>query len=161
MVQVIRRSTPVGWRQHSEFEDVANACLAEAVGRFDAGRGVPFEGFLAQVARRRVPELLRRYAAKSATASTDEEWVQAYLEQRGGQADDLAQPPNNAIVNVDSWDVVQRFARSLPPAEAEIVMLFAGGLSPAEVARRRRVGRSAVSQAISRMRPKAEVLKAA
>lgn len=160
-IEVVRRNTPAHWRRHSEFESVANECLAEAIRAFDPGRGVPFEGFLAHIARRRVAEVLRRFAGKAEWASIDDDGIRDYLELRGDQHDDVAPQRRDAIAEVDSIDVVRRFAAPLPAAERETAMLLAHGLRPAEVARHRDVARSAVSNAIARIKPKAEILRAA
>jgi DNA-directed RNA polymerase specialized sigma24 family protein len=152
-IQVIRRNTPAAWRGHSEFELAANECLAEAIRSYDPSKGVPFEGFLAGVAKRRVPEVLRRFTAKEAATPMDPQLVKDILDTRADEHD--------AIGQADSMDVVTRFARTLPPADAEVVLLLAQGLTPAEVARYRQVGRSAVSNAITRIRPRAEALRAA
>ncbi len=162
LINVIRRNTPPCWRSDSEFESTANECLAEAIRAYDPGEGVPFEGFLAYVARRRVPEVLRRFASKEEFAfPAEEDWMSEYVAQRGDQPDDVAPQDHDPIGEVDSMDVVQRFADTLPPADRETVLLLAYGLKPVEVASYRKVGRSAISNAIARIKAKEEILRAA
>lgn len=160
-IEVIRRNTPAYWRRHSEFESVANECLAEAIRMFEPGKGVPFDGFLAHVAGRRVPEVLRRFDRGEDWASTDEDDVREYLDLRGDQPDDVAPQRHDPIAEVDSMDAVVRFAATLPAADRETAVLLAHGLRATEVARWRGVGRSAVSNAIARIQAMAEILRAA
>lgn len=162
-IEVIRRNTPPYWRYHDEFESTANECLAEAIRCFDPRKGVPFEGFLACVARRRVPEVLRRFTRWQECASTDEDWMADYLDQRGDQPDAVAPHSHDAFAHGESMSVVQTFARPLTRTEAEIVVLVAVGLALADIARHRGVVPGALSNAIARIRNRrnAEILKAA
>lgn len=162
-IEVIRRNTPPYWRYHSEFESTANECLAEAIRCFNPDRGVPFEGFLAHVARRRVPEVLRRFARWEECASTDEDWMGDYLAQRGDQPDSVAPQSDHAFDHAESMNVVRAFVRPLTRAETQIVLMLAIGLALADVARNRGVVPGAVSNAIARIRIKRnpETLRAA
>jgi RNA polymerase sigma factor (sigma-70 family) len=154
LIKVIRRNTPPRWRNHTEFQSTANECLAEAIRSFDPERGVPFEGFLARVARLRVPEQLRRYARGDVIISIDEERVSDDYAAQHGNTADLVMSVQDSIANLDSTDVIWNLADTLPQADRQTLLLLAAGLTPTEVAKHRNVGRSAVSNSISRIRSK-------
>jgi hypothetical protein len=151
-IAVIRRNTPRRWRQHSEFESTANECLLEAIRRFDETRGVPFEGFLAFVASRRVKEVLGRYDDGKVVASTDEDWMADYLAERGDQPDSVAPHQRDDIAETDSMDVVVRLAEPLTPVCQQTMIMLAGGYTPGDVAFIRGTSRPAVSKVIGRIR---------
>lgn len=151
-IAVIRRNTPRHWQKHSEFESTANECLFEAMRRFDATKGVPFDGFLACVARRRVTEVLRRYDDGEVIASTDEDWMADYLAERGDQPANFAPHHRDDIAHTDGMDVVVRLAKLLTPACAQTMIMLAEGYTPGDVASFRGTSRPAVSKVIGRIR---------
>lgn len=115
------------FRDPNEAEDLAQEVwvgVGRGLARFEGGEAA-FRAWLFTIARRRVSDLRRRRARHPVEPTADERF--ALLEA----ADD---PESAALAAIEGDDALARITASLPPDQAEVVILrLVGGLDAAQV----------------------------
>lgn len=166
-MRCLRSCVPAWAAAHQEFETVADEELARALRSFDVAKGVPFQKYLKIVGSRRIPDRLLRETRGAVGESRDTTLSQRRPLRSLEEAlaadpelvmDSLHQPDASSERGyelIDSTDRLGRFLGSLTRTERVVAECLAQGLLPSEIAQSLGVGRSAVSNAIARVRPKA------
>jgi RNA polymerase sigma-70 factor (ECF subfamily) len=116
------------FRDLNEADDLAQEVwlgVGRGLARFE-GDEAAFRAWLFTIARRRVADLRRHRARHPSDAVLDE-----HLDARAAGDD----PEGSALASVQADDALARITASLPPDQAEVVVLrLVGGLDAAQVA---------------------------